>query len=153
MICLYSATSINSEEVSTSIFSFVSMGVFMDLHSNMSNLFRISTAYLPWLRKILSGLCHTSRPKKQCIRPKSFISNSEAIFFLHSMMSFYSPVNNMSSTYNSNITGSSFITLKWRLESALLLVNPKLVRKLSILPYQALGACFNSYRAFFNLQT
>jgi hypothetical protein len=31
------------------------------------------------------------------------------------------------------------------------LVKPKLVRKLSILPYQALGACFNTYRSFFNM--
>ena len=30
---------------------------------------------------------------------------------------------------------------------------PKLVRKLSILPYQALGACFNTYKASFNRQT
>jgi hypothetical protein len=31
------------------------MGVFMDLHSNISNLFKISTAYFPWLSKILYG--------------------------------------------------------------------------------------------------
>jgi hypothetical protein len=37
-------------------FNFVSMGVFMDMHSNISNLFNISTAYFPWLRKILSRL-------------------------------------------------------------------------------------------------
>jgi hypothetical protein len=64
MIYLYNVASINSDEVSTNSFNFVSMGVFMDLHSNMSNLFRILTAYFPWLKKILSGLCHTSRPKK-----------------------------------------------------------------------------------------
>jgi hypothetical protein len=56
MICLYSIASINSDEVSTRSFNFVSMGVFMDFHSNISNLFSISTAYLPWLRKILSRL-------------------------------------------------------------------------------------------------
>jgi hypothetical protein len=64
IIYLYSMASINSDEVLTNNFSFASMGVFMDLHSNMSNLFRISTAYFPWLRNILSGLYHTSRPKK-----------------------------------------------------------------------------------------
>jgi hypothetical protein len=64
IICLYSVASINSNEVSTNNFSFAYMGVFMDLHSNMSNLFRILTAYFPWLRKLLSGLYHTSRPNK-----------------------------------------------------------------------------------------
>jgi hypothetical protein len=34
----------------------------------------------------------------------------------------------------------------------MLLENPRLCRKLSILPYQALGACFNPYRAFLSLQ-
>jgi hypothetical protein len=46
IICLYSVASINSDEVLTNNFSFVSMGVFMGLHSNMSNLFKILTAYL-----------------------------------------------------------------------------------------------------------
>jgi hypothetical protein len=79
-----------------------------------------------------------------------FLSETESY---QSVMIFSSPVRNKSSTYNNNITRSSFITLKYRLESTLLLVKPKLVRKLSILPYQVLGACFNPYRAFFNLQT
>jgi hypothetical protein len=56
MFCLYRATSTNSNEVSTKSFNFVSMGVFMALHSNISNLFNISTSYFPWLRKIFSGL-------------------------------------------------------------------------------------------------
>jgi hypothetical protein len=64
MIYLYSIASINSDEESTRSFNFVSMGVFMELHSNISNIFSISTAYFPWLRKILSRLYHTSRPKK-----------------------------------------------------------------------------------------
>jgi len=64
IIYLYSVASIKSDKVSTISFSFASMGVFMGLHSSMSNLFKISTVYFPWLRKILSGLYHTSRPKK-----------------------------------------------------------------------------------------
>jgi hypothetical protein len=64
IIYLYRVASIKTDEVSTNNFSFASMGVFMDLHSSMSNLFKISTVYFPWLRKILSGLYHTSRPKK-----------------------------------------------------------------------------------------
>jgi hypothetical protein len=64
IIYLYSVASINYDEVSANNFNFASMGVFMDFQSNMSNLFRILTTYFPWLRKILSRLCHTSRPKK-----------------------------------------------------------------------------------------
>jgi hypothetical protein len=59
IIFLYNVASINYDEVSTNNFNFVSMGVFMGLHSNMSNLFKISTAYFHLLRKILSRLCHT----------------------------------------------------------------------------------------------
>jgi hypothetical protein len=64
IICLYRVASTNSDEVSTRSFNFVSMDMFMDLHSNMSNLFSISTSYFPWLRKIFSRLYQTSRPKK-----------------------------------------------------------------------------------------
>ena len=56
--------STNSNEASSNNFKCVSVGVAMDLHSNMSNLFNISTAYFPWLRKIHSRLFHTSRPRK-----------------------------------------------------------------------------------------
>jgi hypothetical protein len=45
IIYLYSVVSIKSDEASTNSFSFASMGVFMDLHSSMSNLFKISTVY------------------------------------------------------------------------------------------------------------
>ena len=39
------------------------------------------------------------------------------------------------------------------MESALLLVKPKMDRKLSILMYHVMGACFKPYRDFFNLHT
>jgi hypothetical protein len=61
---LYRVASTNSDKVSTRSFNFVSMVVFMALLSNISNLFNISTAYFPWLRKIFSRLYKTSRPKK-----------------------------------------------------------------------------------------
>ena len=64
MIYLYNIASINYDEVSTTSFNFVSMCVFMDFHSNISNLFIISTAYFPWLRNIFYGLYQTLRPKK-----------------------------------------------------------------------------------------
>ena len=57
IIYLYSVASIKSDEVSTNNFNFVSMGVFMDLHSSMSNLFKILTMFkedpfwtLPYLK-------------------------------------------------------------------------------------------------------
>ena len=43
IICLYRVESTNFDEVSTKSFNFVSMGVYMDLHFNMSNLFIILT--------------------------------------------------------------------------------------------------------------
>jgi hypothetical protein len=46
IICLYRVASTNSDEVSTRSFNFVSMGVYMDLHFNMSNLFIISTVVI-----------------------------------------------------------------------------------------------------------
>jgi hypothetical protein len=76
MICLYKVASTNSDEVSTRSFNFVSMAVFMDLDSNISNLFSISNAYFPWLRKIFSGLCQTSR-----LNALGLSSNSVASFF------------------------------------------------------------------------
>ena len=42
IICLYKVASTNSNEVSTRSFNFVSMGVYMDLHFNMSSLFERS---------------------------------------------------------------------------------------------------------------
>ena len=40
-----------------------------------------------------------------------------------------------------------------RLDSALLLVKPKLIKNPSILPYHSLGALFNPYNAFLSLHT
>jgi hypothetical protein len=64
MLLHHKVASTNSDEVSTRTFNFVSMGVYMDLHFNMSNLFSISTACFPYLRKIFSRFCQTSRPKR-----------------------------------------------------------------------------------------
>ena len=43
--------------------------------------------------------------------------------------------------------------LSQRLETTLHLVKSKLIRKLSIQPYQVLGTCFNPYKAFSHLHT
>jgi hypothetical protein len=51
IIYLYSVASINSNELLTNRFSFTSMGVFMGLHSNMSNLLKILTVYFPLVKE------------------------------------------------------------------------------------------------------
>jgi hypothetical protein len=64
IIFLCVVTSTISEEVSLNNFRFVTIGLGMDLRSIISNLFRISTTYFPWLRKISFGFYYTSRPMK-----------------------------------------------------------------------------------------
>ena len=63
VIHLYKVASTVSEVSSFNRFKFVVNGVVIDLQYIIPNLFRISTAYFPWFRKILSGYCHTSRPR------------------------------------------------------------------------------------------
>ena len=44
----------NSDDSLDTTFKLVSMGVAMALQSNISNIFKISTTYFPWLRKVSS---------------------------------------------------------------------------------------------------
>ena len=76
----------------------------------------------------------------------------EILLFM-STMSSSSLVRNRSLTYSRSIIALPPSTLKERLESTLLLVNPKLNWKLYILPYHVLGSFFNPYNDFFNLHT
>jgi hypothetical protein len=108
---LYIVGSTKYEYESLKSFIFITIGVAMDLQSIILNLCRISTIYFPWLRKISSGLYHTSNPKKQCIKLRSFILNSKVISLLHPSMSFSSPVRNRSSTYRTKINGKPSSTL------------------------------------------
>jgi hypothetical protein len=52
VICLNRVASTNSDEVSTKSFNFVSMGVYMDLHFNMSTLFNFN-CILPLVKEDL----------------------------------------------------------------------------------------------------
>ena len=111
IICLYKVTSTISEDSSFKRFKFFVIRVVISLQSIIPNLFRIYTTYFPWFRKISFGYCHTSRPKKYCIIPRSFISNYVASFFLHSLVAFPSPIKIKSSTHSSNIVSPSSSTL------------------------------------------
>ena len=53
-----------SEAESLNFFKFASIGVAMDLQSNIPNLFSIFMEYFPWPRKTFFCLYHTSNPKK-----------------------------------------------------------------------------------------
>jgi hypothetical protein len=61
---LYIMGSTKFESEAPSILRLVFMGVVMELQSIISNLFIISIAYFPCLRKISLDCCHTSNPGK-----------------------------------------------------------------------------------------
>ena len=65
IIYLYIMASTVSEEGSHNNFKFDAISLFIASQSNISNLFRISTAYFPWIRKVYSKFCHTSNFKNR----------------------------------------------------------------------------------------
>ena len=67
------------DEATLNSFRFDAIGVVMVLQSIIPNLFRISTTYFPYPRKIPFVLFHTSMPRK--IVPRHIIGAS-LIFYL-----------------------------------------------------------------------
>ena len=63
-IGFYWVISTNSDVSSDNSFRLVPMGVDMSLQSNISNILKISAAYIPWFRNIPSGISHTSILRK-----------------------------------------------------------------------------------------
>src|SRR5713101_5411186 len=63
------------------------------------------------------------------------------------------PVMSRSSTYNTMIINEPLITFRYTFESDLHRTKFRDSKKLSILAYQALGACFSPYNDFLNLHT
>ena len=107
----------------------------MDLQSIILNLFRIFTAYFPCPREIPSTFFHTSIGYKVVhhiqVLHLELSSKSPSCNFNEFLFS----VRNKSSTYNKSIIGLLPSTLKQRLESALLSVNPRVISNMSILSY------------------
>ena len=61
---LYNVGSINFQFEFVAFFGLMIIGVAIGLQSSILNLFRISIAYLPYLRKTYPSHCQTSNPNK-----------------------------------------------------------------------------------------
>ena len=124
------------------------------IHSAMINLNNRSYMYLDWVTIIPSEFCSISSPKNCFRSPKSLISKAlwRAVLMAE-MEATVLPVISKSSKYKT-------IIIKWPSDCYIYTFGSDLHlwkfcerRKASILEYHSLGACFNPYSYFFNLQT
>ena len=116
--------STESDEATLNSFRFDAIGVVMQ--SIILNLFRMSTAYFPCPHLHAYNVVH--HPQVLHLELSSKSSSCKFNEFLFSVRS-------KSLTYNRSITGLPPSTLKQRLESSLLSVNPRVINNMSIMSY------------------
>lgn len=155
MFCLYNVAVTNSSFVSFLNLAPVSNCVIIALQLLMLNLFKISWAYSFWCKNTHSLVSLNSIPKKYDKFPRSEISNSYISFDLNPFICASStPIINKSPIYNHIISRLSLLSLlKYTPCSETHFVKTTPIRKLSVILFQALGACFKPYRALLNLYT
>ena len=116
------------DEATLNRFRFDAIGVVMALQSIIMNLFKISTTYFPCPREILPHLHAYKLVHHIQVLHLELDSKSSSCNFNELLFS----IRNKSLTYNRSITGLPPSTLKQRLESSLLSLNPRAISKLSI---------------------
>ena len=124
------------------------------LHSAMLNLINRSEIYLYWVTIIPSNSWEFSSPRNCFKSPKSLISNASwRAVLMKSMEESVLPVIKISWKYKTMISKFPSYFYQYTSGSYLHLWHFCESKKASILAYHDLGACFNPYSDFCNLQT
>lgn len=154
-IYLYSVALKNSSFISFLNFPPVSSGVTTALQLLILNIFKISWAYFTWHRNTHSLVSLNSISNKYDKFPRPDILNSCISFDLTpSIYASPAPVISKSSTYKHIMTRMSLAALLTYTPCCEMhFEKPTLIRKISVILFQALEAYFKPYGAFLNLYT